>query len=164
VILREYQNLRLYVASSWKNKLLDRLFTMLAQHGHLAYDFRHADNIASFSFKNYGVKDTTDPETARSLIHMAPSRAQLQRDLEAIRTCDVLVLVNPCGRSAHWEAGMAVQMGKRVVVLQDKNEPDLLYATADRVVTSLNELINVLDEIAWEHGTSEAGPKIGFAK
>jgi nucleoside 2-deoxyribosyltransferase len=164
MIRREYAQLRIYVASSWRNKLLDTVFAALNKMNHVAYDFRHADTTAAFSFKNLGAKDITAPETARALIHAAPARAQLQRDLDAIQSCDVLILLNPCGRSAHFEAGMAVQMGKRVVVLQDKNEPDLLYATADRVVTSLNEMLNALDEIAWEQGTSEAGPAIGFRK
>ena len=158
-----WQPARIYVASSWKNLLLDSLIEQLRGRGHDVYDFRHADEMASFSFAKLGINNITAPDNARFAINTAPARAQLERDLDAIHAADVLILVNPCGRSAHFEAGYAVALGKRVVVLQDKHEPDLLYAMADRIETTLNGVIAALDSIAWELGEGNDS-KMGFRK
>lgn len=146
-----YRHARIYLASSWKNKLYPKLLLALRKRGHEVYDFRNADSAASFK-----MKPTRTASEARAAIHAAPARAQLDRDLDAIDSADVLILVNPCGRSAHWEAGYAAGKGIRVVVLQDENAPDLLYAMADRVVVTEDELLNALDEIAWTLGDAES--------
>jgi hypothetical protein len=55
------------------------------------------------------------------------------------------VLVLPCGRSAHLEAGWAKGAGKRLVILLDEqNEPELMYRFADAICLDLDELMRSL--------------------
>lgn len=67
-------------------------------------------------------------------------------DYEAMNQADTCVLVLPCGRSAHIEAGWMIGHGKEVIVLLSPIdfEPELMYLLARRCVTSIRELIHAL--------------------
>ena len=57
---------------------------------------------------------------------------------------DVLVL--PCGRSAHTEAGWFAGAGKKVLVyIPVKQEPELMYKLFDGVCCSMEELLEELE-------------------
>lgn len=58
---------------------------------------------------------------------------------------DTCVLLMPCGRSAHIEAGYMKGRGKRLIVYYpttDRNgfEPDLMYLLADHIAIGPDEL------------------------
>lgn len=56
-----------------------------------------------------------------------------------------VVLVLPCGRSAHTEAGWFAGRGlKTIVYMPGKQEPELMYKLFDRVVGNLDELVDAL--------------------
>lgn len=55
------------------------------------------------------------------------------------------VLVLPCRRSAHTEAGWFAGRGlKTIVYVPGKQEPELMYKLFDRVVGNLDELVVAL--------------------
>ena len=54
------------------------------------------------------------PEQYRDRLSHPLAERQFKNDLEAIRSCDACVLVLPCGRSAHTEAGWFAGAGKPV--------------------------------------------------
>ena len=55
------------------------------------------------------------------------------------------VLVLPCGRSAHTEAGWFADKGlKTIVYMPEKQEPELMYKLFDGVVATLGDLIDSL--------------------
>ena len=71
--------------------------------------------------------------------------ADLRVLAEALEHADTCVLVLPCGRSAHAEAGWMAGRGKRVIVyIPEMVEPELMYKLFDRVVGSLDELVQCL--------------------
>ena len=58
---------------------------------------------------------------------------------------DTCVLVLPCGRSAHAEAGWFAGRGlKTVVYIPEKQEPELMYKIFDKVVGSMDDLLEAL--------------------
>ena len=58
---------------------------------------------------------------------------------------DTCVLVLPCGRSAHTEAGWMAGAGKRVLAyIPEMLEPELMYKLFDAVAGSLEELVEKL--------------------
>ena len=58
---------------------------------------------------------------------------------------DVCVLVLPCGRSAHTEAGwFAGKSLKTIVYMPEKQEPELMYKLFDGVVGSMEELVKAV--------------------
>ena len=55
------------------------------------------------------------------------------------------VLVLPCGRSAHTEAGRFAGKGlKTIVYMPEKQEPKLMYKLFDGVVGSRDELVKAI--------------------
>ena len=52
------------------------------------------------------------------------------------------MLVLPCGRSAHTEAGWMSGAGRRVIAyIPEMGEPELMYKLFDAVVGSLEDLL-----------------------
>lgn len=53
---------------------------------------------------------------------------QIVSKFEAMETCNACVLVLPCGRSAHTEAGWFAGRGKKVIAyIPEQVEPELMY-------------------------------------
>ncbi len=135
---------RIYVASSWRNKYYPEVVAALREAGHEVYDFRNPphggngfrwtdidENALSWNFEQY----------AEGLHHPKAER-QFSADLEALEWADTCVLVLPCGRSAHTEAGWMAGAGKRVVVyIPEMVEPELMYKLFDQVVGDIDSLI-----------------------
>lgn len=70
---------------------------------------------------------------------------QFGADLEALKAADTCVLVLPCGRSTHTEAGWMAGAGKRVIVyIPEMVEPELMYKLFDQVVDNLDNLVQCL--------------------
>jgi nucleoside 2-deoxyribosyltransferase len=62
---------------------------------------------------------------------------------------DAFILVLPCGRSAHLEAGWAIGQGKPTAILLDPDHehqvtPELMYKMADLVTYNSMELLTWL--------------------
>ena len=90
--------------------------------------------------------DWTFEQYAEGLSHPLAER-QFAADLEALRQADTCVLVLPCGRSAHTEAGWMAGKGKRVIVyIPEMVEPELMYKLFDEVVGYLDELVRCLSK------------------
>lgn len=80
-----------------------------------------------------------------TLLNAPAARRGFARDMAAIRTTDTLVLVLPCGRSAHLELGLAVGLGKKtVVLLDDPCQPELMYRAVDYVAADMHQLCNAI--------------------
>ena len=101
--------MKVYVASSWRNPTQPHVVEQLRRAGHDVYDFRHpAPGDDGFRWVD------VDPQWEQWT--PAQYRAQLEHplaiqgyyaDLNALQAADAVVLVMPCGRSAHLEAGYA---------------------------------------------------------
>jgi hypothetical protein len=62
-------------------------------------------------------------------------------------SCDTCVLVLPCGRSAHTEAGWFAGRGKKVIVyLPERQEPELMYKLFSAIACTEEELKNHLQD------------------
>lgn len=139
--------MNIYVASSWRNTEQPAVVTFLRRAGHEVYDFRHpAPGNDGFAWRalDGGWESWTPDEFIRALRHPIAADG-FALDMDALRKCDACVLVLPCGRSAHIEAGWAAGAGKRVVVyMPTKQEPELMYLMTAGVVTTLLDVQRVL--------------------
>ena len=139
---------RIYVASSWRNKYYSKVVDTLHQAGHEVYDFRNPPHGgAGFHWTDVdeNAPNWTFREYAEGLHHPLAER-QFAADLEALQWADTCVLVLPCGRSAHTEAGWMAGAGKRVIAyIPETVEPELMYKLFDAVVGDLDELVKALD-------------------
>ena len=78
-------------------------------------------------------------------MHHPKAERQFSADLEALEWAEVCVLVLPCGRSAHTEAGWMAGVGKRVIAyIPEMVEPELMYKLFDGITGSLDDLVRCL--------------------
>ena len=140
---------RIYVASSWRNPYFPEVVTRLREAGHEVYDFRNPPHGgAGFHWTDIDpdAPNWTYAQYAEGLHHPLAER-QFQADIDALNWADTCVLVLPCGRSAHTEAGWMAGAGKRVLAyLPEMVEPELMYKLFDGVAGSLEELVEKLQQ------------------
>lgn len=141
--------MKIYCASSWRNLVQSRVVRMLRLAGHDVYDFRLPPERTGFQWSEIDpVWQHWTPEEFRSALDHPIARAGFASDMNALMGCDVCVLVLPCGRSAHLEAGFAAGAGKPVMVLLSQCEPELMYRMCYRLCCSVEELITNLADCA----------------
>ena len=136
---------KIYVASSWRNKLQPGVVTILRTAGFTVYDFKdeegfHWSDIDPFweQWKNNEYLDALESELATK---------GFMRDLDAMEKADTFVLVQPCGRSAHLELGWAIGKGKECyILLSEEIEPELMIRLVgmDNIATSIMDLLKML--------------------
>lgn len=142
-------NRKIYVASSWRNPDQQMVVATLRDEGYEVYDFRNpAEGNIGFAWSQID-KDWLEwtPEQFIHHVENNPIAADgFKLDRDALNWCDTCVLVLPCGRSTHLEAGYACGQGKDVVFMlsPDKFEPELMYLLGDGFVTNPAELVIAL--------------------
>lgn len=138
---------RIYVASSWRNQYYPEVVQRLREAGHEVYDFRNPPHGgAGFHWTDIdpNAPAWTYAQYAEGLHHPLAER-QFQADIDALTWADTCVLVLPCGRSAHTEAGWMAGAGKRVIAyIPEMVEPELMYKLFAGVAGSLEELVEKL--------------------
>ena len=108
---------KIYVASSWRNGYYPEVVEKLREAGHEVYDFRNPPS-GDPGFKWSGVSEDYmewTPEQYRDMLGHPKAERQFHNDIEAMEGCDTCVLVLPCGRSAHTEAGWFAGKGRMTI-------------------------------------------------
>lgn len=139
---------KIYVASSWRNIYYIEVVERLRKAGYDVYDFRKPPS-GDPGFKWGCVsKDYMEwtPEQYRENLNHPKAVRQFGNDIEAMNSCDTCVLVLPCGRSAHTEAGWFAGKGKLTIAyIPEKQEPELMYKLFDFICCTIDELIDRLN-------------------
>lgn len=140
--------MKIYVASSWRNKQQPCVVKLLREHGHEVYDFRHpGSDSAAFSWSDIDEKwkDWITEEQVAALEHPV-AEAGFKQDFEGMKWADACVLVLPSGRSAHTEAGWMKGQGKPVFVFSPEvHEPELMYKLYDSISIYAAELLSGIE-------------------
>lgn len=163
----------IYVASSWRNPFHIAVVAALKAadrqqpgHGFEPYDFKNpAPGDNGFAWSDVGMpsydRGTNGPvPVSEYLAGLEHPRAieGFANDFNAMMKCDTCVLVLPCGRSAHLEAGwFSGQPDRKLFILlndepnnqiRDDGEmyviPELMYKMANGIATSLFDLLGLL--------------------
>lgn len=142
-------NRRIYVASSWRNVIQPSIVMRLRSAGHEVYDF-HEPTPGKNGFKWQDVSDFTLPDKVGeyiSAVQTQIARDAFALDKQALDWCDTCIMVLPCGRSAHLEAGYAAGQGKDVYFLLSEHgfEPELMYLLGTAHETSIEKIIDMLN-------------------
>lgn len=145
--------MKVYVASSWKNMAYPHVVAALRARGHEVYDFRDANRAFNWSEAVPGA-DPWDPVLSvgelMTAYHSKPANVAFAHDKGALDWAEAGVMVMPCGRSAHLEAGYLIGQGKPVCILLAANErPDLMHRLAV-VCESMQEVHAALAPFALE--------------
>lgn len=154
---------RIYVASSWRNLMQPAFVAALRSAGHEVYDFKNPrDDDHGFHWTDVGMKsydratnsDVPIEEYLTGIAHPI-AVAGFTSDFDAMKWADTCVLVLPCGRSAHLEAGwFAGASGRELIIVTGNDDvtPELMYRMADAILPTMNDLLGYL-------GTQ---PELGF--
>ena len=146
--------MKIYVASSWRNEHQPEVVRMLRGVGHEVFDFRNPKKgVKGFSWSEVSDKHPNDWTTKEFLDALDHDRAieAFNIDFKALESADLVVLVLPCGRSSHLEAGFAKGRRRTLVVFIPPKEsvtPELMYSLADYVVHDMARLVEVVQEQA----------------
>lgn len=146
--------MKIYVASSWRNSFQQRVVVELAAEGYEVYDFRHpAEGNHGFHWSEIDPDwQQWKPRTFREALEHPVAESGFKSDMGALMSCDVCVLVLPCGRSAHAEMGWAAGNGKKTIVFYPpeagQQEPELMYKMFDSICISYGELHAKLKDFA----------------
>lgn len=150
---------RIYLASSWRNPFQQDTVGILRAAGHEVYDFQHppGGDQPGFSWSEVDPDwhGWTADQYVQALQHPV-AQAGFRSDYDAMRWADTFVLLLPCGKSAHLEAGWAVGAGKPLHVLLDPDafgphavdptaNADLMYLLATAVHTNASQLVLALE-------------------
>lgn len=137
--------MKIYIASSWKNApWLYELASSLRQGGHevdLFCDEHGGRYVFDYrELKNY------QKMTGITFLQQTKAKKAFKEDKKWIDWADCIVMLLPCGNSAHLEAGYAKGQGKQLYILGKfpKGEFDVMYGFADGIFTSLDELLESL--------------------
>jgi hypothetical protein len=150
--------MRVYTASSWRNESYPDVVAALRGAGHDIFDFRNprpGDHGFSWSDVDPGWQRWTRREYIVGLNHPI-ARQGFASNMGGIKWAEAVVLILPCGRSAHLELGWAAGAGKRTAILLGAREPELMYRMVDAICSTLSELLAWLSAPVGR-GTSEAG-------
>lgn len=142
--------MKIYVASSWRNKIQPLVVLALREAGHEVYDFRNpAPGNTGFQWSEIDPawQSWTAEQFREQLAHPTAERG-FGCDMAALEDSEACVLVLPSGRSAHLEAGFAIGAGKPTVILLENGEPELMYKMTPYICLSIPEVVQTLETIA----------------
>lgn len=140
---------RIYLASSWRNPEQPAYVSFLRGAGHEVYDFRNPPNgVPGFAWEAAGMpeREALTGETYRKVLTTSPICALgYVTDLRGMEWADTCILLLPCGRSAHLEAGWFAGRGKRLIIwTRDGEEPELMALMANHICVDAREILAVL--------------------
>lgn len=141
---------RIYLASSWRNEHQQDVVVALRSEGHEVYDFKNPPGGTGFGWRQ--VLPEPPPwsaEKTREVLAHPVSQRGFDSDFGAMQWADTFVMLQPCGRSAALELGWACGAGKHtIVLLADGQEPELMLKCADKLCTSIDEVLAQLEVIS----------------
>lgn len=152
----------IYVASSWRNGFQQETVRALEADGHVVYDFRNPRG-SRHSAATLRAKLGVLPDRGFSWREIDPdwpewpvnqfldaldhpiAKEGFNADRSALEACELCVLVMPCGRSAHLEAGYAIGLNRPTLCYWPRREglhvePELMYRFMDRAVGRIEML------------------------
>lgn len=163
---------KIYLATSWSCPWYPSALATLRGVGFLVYDFRREETVFQWGDFDPNWKSWS-PGQALQAMGRPEVRRAFQADKTAIDGCDVLILLLPCGASAHSEFGYATGQGKRTLIvmppksewewmkrqskddrryLEEKRQPgvETMYLFADRLCLNVGQAIEAVQ--SWESG------------
>lgn len=149
--------MKIYLASSWKNKeTVLKMAELLKSKGHAVDAFCDEENRISFNWselttimakEGWNVKELD----AKDMMKHERVQEAFQEDKKYIDWSDAVIMLMPCGRSAHLEAGYAVGSGKKLYIVGGfkKGEFETMYGFANGMYYYTQTPI-LLKALKWE--------------
>jgi len=134
---------KIYIASSWKNSPFVRgLAVELRRRGHEVFDFTDTENrpdgldIFVFSAGQWALQHGKKPDEIeyKDFLTWEPAIRAFESDKAGLDWANTVIMLLPCGRSSHLEAGYAVGQDKELFIFGDLplGEFDVMYGFANQ--------------------------------
>jgi hypothetical protein len=148
--------MKIYLASSWKNKnVVLEMVEILRSEGHAVDAF--CDEEKRISFNGTELIDTMVEEgldvtqlTAKEMMMHWRVQEAFKEDKKYLDWADAVVMFMPCGRSAHLEAGYAAGQNKKLFSVGgfEKGEFETMYGFANGLYdySEFEDLLGALKE------------------
>jgi hypothetical protein len=144
-------DMRIYLASSWRNPYQADVLAQLRNAGFDVYDFKNpAPGNTGFAWRNCDpdLRENLNAERMRTVLAHPIAQEGFEYDYNAMLRADACVLLLPSGLSAHLEAGWMSGAGKCVVVLAPEiKEPELMYKLFDGDVRGPTPIYDTVDGV-----------------
>lgn len=142
--------MKIYLASSWRNKFQPNALVTLRNAGYKVYDFRNpaiGNHGFSWAKIDQGWMQWT-PAQFRDALRNFDVGQGFRADWQAMEWAEVFVLLLPCGKSAHLELGWAVGAGKPTIIwMPERSEPELMYKMVDHICLTSKEVLEALEAV-----------------
>ena len=137
--------MKLYTASSWRNEKYSSVVELLLFEGHRIYNFRDANSWFKWEEIDEKWESWNNIQFVQALSHPLSKKA-FSADFRGMQWADACVLIMPCGKSAHIEAGYMKGKGKPLYILLDgeATRAELTYSIADGIFESVPQLLQRL--------------------
>ncbi len=138
--------MKIYVASSWRNDAQPGVVEDLRRAGHKVYDIRNPNqNGSGFHWSDISPEwESWTPDKFIEGLEHPLAQNGFASDFEALDWADAVVMVMPCGRSAHLELGYAAGQKKTTVIMVTEAEPELMYKMATHLVINTEQMLAAL--------------------
>lgn len=126
-----------FIASRFRNKesVLD-LTEKLRAKGRTVYcfveDYDDNQSPEEYMQKFENIPDWREDQSVKDMF---------EKDMNALKYSDALILLLPAGKSAHVEAGAAYGMGKKCIVIGEQKEAESLYLIFNESYNSVEEFL-----------------------
>jgi len=132
--------MKIYIASSWKNSdSVRNMAVRLRKEGHKVFDFTDPECCKTEKFPHGKRPEPYDPAKHKSyaaLLRNGAMYASVMNNQEAIRWCDLVIMLQPCGLDAHCDWAYGLGLGKATVICGQPRAGDTVYthSWADKVL------------------------------
>ena len=136
------------VISSYRNKdKVEHLVDEIRKRGFTCYDF--CDEPADPNNRDAHPEEQMKVFEAKRDFHNDEHFQKLfKRDLAGLKDAGKVILLQPCGLSAHMEAGIAFGLGKPLIMIGEPMKPETLYLMFEERYENVEEfLASVKDEV-----------------
>jgi len=141
--------MKIYIASSWKNReKVRKMAVRLRKDGHKVYDFTDPNCRKIKECPPEMQQEPFDPEIHKSHAeYMRTEKAirmysAVMNNQEALRWCDLVILMNPCGADSHADWAFGVGLGKASVVVGQPRKGEQTYTQlwADKILDNPDDV------------------------
>jgi hypothetical protein len=142
--------LKIYAASSWNNPYYKDVVQQLVLNGYDVYDFTGKmstyGNAVTFHWSQIDSEweSWTNQQFVDNLSH-PNARHAFSIDHDNMQQSQVCVLILPCGKSSHMEAGFMKALGKKLLIyMPQPQRAELTYSLADDFCDNIPQLLQIL--------------------